>query len=924
MRSLLASHERGGTLLETPLAEVAADVIGDPLDRPAALAEGAVVGPYRVLGRLGAGGMGEVYRARDPRIGREVAIKVLPAGYARDADRLRRFEQEARAAGALSHSNVLTLYDVGQHEGMPYLVAELLEGETLRTRLARGPVAWPKAVAMAAEVAEGLAAAHAKGIVHRDLKPENVFVTRDGRVKVLDFGIAKLRETAAPADPTAQERTRPGELLGTVGYMSPEQVTGKTVDARSDVFALGSLLFEMVSGRRAFERASTAETIAAILVEEPPGLDGIPPELQRLIAHSLEKDPAARFQSAHDLAFALRGLREAGSVPASRSPRRAAWLAAVAAGVALVALLAFLGGRLRSGSADAPTPARETPIRFALEPPEDGFFVGMPSVSPDGRQLLNVVNVGGKRVLWLRPLDAAAGELLSGTENVVYLGLSWSLDGRSILYSDTKNLLRLDVAGHGSPAVVVAGNDGGWGTAMNADGVVLLGRDGAGIHRVAADGGAPSLLLALDAAHQEIAHAWPKFLPDGRHFLYYSRSRDPALHAVCVAALDGTVRKRLLTGVSHAQYGSGHLLYLADGVLLARPFDLERLELTGEAFPIGEAARAAYGQAGFSVSASGVLAYRSRLVPDTEFVWLDRSGKRLGSVGPPLGFRDFELSPDGTRVVFDRFDNANQDIWTMTLATAQLTRLTFDDEIDHFPIWSPDGRRVVFDSHRAGRGDLYEQDAGRAGAEKLLMRWNERASQSAGAAHWSPDGRFIAFHNTSAESGTDIWVLPLQGDRKPFPYLATAAGEHGPRFSPDGRWLAYDSDESGRSEVYVQAFDGAPAAPGAGKWQVSSSGGSQPRWRADGKELFYLSPRGEQMAVDVETAGTFAAGPPQPLFAAPPPLAGPAGPYAPYAPSADGQRFLWKLPTAERARVPIDVFVNWPAARLHSGPAGGA
>jgi Tol biopolymer transport system component len=915
VRSLLLADERGGTLLETPLAEVAADVIGDGIDRPPALADGAPVGPYRVLGRLGAGGMGEVYRAHDPRIGREVAIKVLPAAYALDTGRLRRFEQEARAAGALDHPNVLAVHDVGRHEGVPYLVAELLAGETLRARLDRGPLAWRKAVELAAAIADGLAAAHAKDIVHRDLKPENVFLTRDGRVKLLDFGIAKLREAAAPPDQGSQARTRPGEMLGTVGYMSPEQVTGRAVDARSDLFALGSLLYEMVCGRRAFERSSPGETIAAILTAEPPELDGVPLELQRLIAHSLEKDPASRFQSAHDLGFALRGLRDA-PAHARRPPRRAARLAGLATGVALLAVLASLGWRLWDRAADEPSRAAAGSIRFTLEPPENAFFVGAPIVSPDGRRLVSVVNADGRRALWLRPLAAATGELLARTEDVTANSVSWSLDGRSILFNDTRRLARIDVEGHDDATVVVSRGEGNWGTAMNGDGIVLLGRDGAGIYRVSAAGGVPSPLLPLDAAHQEIAHAWPKFLPDGRHFLYFSRSANPALHAICVGSLDGKVRKRLLTSASHAQYGSGHLLYVVDDALVAQPFDAERLALAGDPFPVAGAGRGGYGQAAFSVSSSGVLAYRSRLSAELQLVWIDRSGKRLDNVGPPVACRDFELSPDGSRVVFDRVEGANQDIWTMTLATGQLTRLTFDAEIDHFPIWSPDGRRVVFDSHRGGRGDLYEQDAGRAGAERLLLRWNERPSQSAGAAHWSWDGRFIAFHNSSPERGSDIWILPLQGDRRPFPYLQTPTAEFDPRFSPNGRWMAFAGSESGVAEVYVQAFAGASAA-GGGKWQVSSGGGVQPRWRSDGKEMFYLGPRGELMAVEVETEGTFAAATPRRLFSAPAPLAGPA---AAYAVAADGRRFLWRVPPTERASTPIEVVVDWPAGRVHAAP----
>jgi Tol biopolymer transport system component len=573
----------------------------------------------------------------------------------------------------------------------------------------------------------------------------------------------------------------------------------------------------------------------------------------------------------------------------------------------LAILAAVVGWRLWRVGPAVPSADGGEAVRFSLEPPKEALLVGSPSVSPDGRLLVHAVAIDRKRALWLRPL-AAGGELLAGTEGAIAQTVSWSLDGRSLVYGDGKRLWRLDV-GHGPRAVVVAAFDGAWGTADNGE-EVLLGRDGAGIFHVPAAGGNPAPLLALDASHQEIAHAWPKFLPDGRHFLYYSRSRNPALHAVCVASLDGKLRRRLVTGVSRAEYGSGHLLYIQDGVLVARPFDLDRLELVGDGIPLGESAAAAgYGGAAFSVSANGVLAYRSSLLMESELVWLDRSGKRLGSVGRPLAFRDFELSPDGSRVALDPFDGANQDVWTVALLDGRLTRLTFDPEIDHFPIWSPDGRRILFDSHRGGRGDLYVQGADAPGSEVLQLGWNDRVSESAGAEDWSPDGAYVAFSNSSVEKASDIWILPLRDGGEPFPFLATRANEHDARFSPDGRWLAYQSDESGRSEVYVRPFRGAPAAGGV-KWQVSTAGGGQHHWRRDGKELFYLDLEGNLMAAEVTTAGQLAVGAPAMLFASP----GPRGGFGTsFAAAPDGHRFLWRLRPPGSKSEPIQVFVNWPA-----------
>jgi Tol biopolymer transport system component len=904
VRSLLDAHQRADAL-ELPLSRVAAEVLGD--GGAAALPAGSAVGPYQVLGRLGAGGMGEVYRAHDPRIGRDVAIKVLPAALAGDAERLLRFEQEARAAGALSHPNLLTLYDVGRRDGIPYLVTELLDGETLRSRLQRGALPWRRAVEVAASIADGLAAAHAKGIVHRDLKPENVFVSTDGRVKVLDFGLAKLREPTAVTGSSAAAQTMPGALLGTVGYMSPEQVAGKVVDGRSDLFTLGCVLHEMLSGERAFQRETGVQTMAAILEDEAPAISAGPPALQRLVAHCLEKDAAARFQSAQDLAFDLRGLLTAPATERSRLRVRRGILAVAALLAILLAVLGWRSWRAgRTAPAAAPQ-ATEEAVRFSLEAPQEALLVGTPSVSPDGKRLASAVSVDGGRLLWLRPLGAG-GELLAKTEGVIAPTVSWSLDGRSVVFGDGKRLWRVDVH-HGDPAVVVAAPDGVWGTTDNGRDV-LLGRDGAGIFRVSAAGGAPAPLLSLDAAHGEIAHAWPKFLPDGRHFLYYSRNRNPASHAVCVASLDGKLRKRLMTGVSRAEYGSGHLLYVENGVLVARPFDVDRLALVGDAIPLGEPVAAlGYGGAAFSVSPNGVLAYRSSVWMESELAWLDRSGKRLGGVGRPLVFRDFELSPDDSRVVVDRIDGANQDIWTVAVADGRLTRLTFDPEIDHFPIWSPDGRRILFDSHRAGRGDLYVQAADAPGSEVLQLRWNAAASESAGAEDWSPDGAFVAFSNSSVEKASDIWMLPLRGGRRPFPFLATRANEHDARFSPDGRWLAYQSDESGRSEVYVRPFRGAPAAGGA-KWQVSSAGGTEQHWRRDGKELFYLDPDGDLMAVEVTLGEQLAVGTPTMLFAAPAPRMRPG---ASFVPAADGRRFLWRMRPAGTTSPPIQVLVNWRA-----------
>ena len=900
--SLLEAHEKAGPL-DDPLSQVAAEIL---TTSDAGAPEGRDFGPYRVIGPLGAGGMGEVYRARDTRIGRDVALKVLPGAYAADPDRLRRFEQEARAAGALNHPNILTLHDVGRHDGTPYLVAELLEGETLRDRIDRGPLPWRKAAETAAAIAEGLAAAHAKGIVHRDLKPPNVFLTRDGRVKVLDFGLAKLREIAPPAgSATSAERTATGQVLGTVGYMSPEQVAGAEADARSDLFSLGCMLYEMAAGQRAFKRPTPAETMAAIRNDEPPAAGAIPAELGRIIAHCLEKEPDARFQSARDLAFNLRALLEA-ELPASgmrgkRRPRLALALTAAAASLAAVLAVRFLDGRGSQPAADA--------IRFTVTPSEGGSFVGIPRISPDGRRLLSPMRTAEHSALWLRPLGAATGHVVPGTDGANGLTIAWSPDSRFAVFGARLRLLRIDMDGQGSPTVLTDTDSPLWGVTVNQEGVVLLGRDGSGIHRVAATGGAPSLLLPVDEAGQEYAHYWPHFLPDGRHFLFFARNRNPAENALCVASLDGRTRKRLLTGVSQAQYASGHLFYAEGKTLFARPFDPDALEFRGDPVPVAEkVGRGSYGIAAFSVSNTGALAYRTSFGFEAELVWFDRDGKRGPALGPPGDYADPELSPDGRRVAVDRSeDGASRDIWTVDVEQGRLMRLTFDPEMDHIPNWSPDGTRIVFDSHRTGAGDLYEKAANGSGPEQLLLSWKD----GTGMMDWSPDGRFIAFSSGTPSSLGDMWILPLDGDRKPFAYLQTKAREGSGRFSPDGRWMAYVSNESGQPEVYVQAFRGAPAGTG-GKWQVSSGGGGQPAWRRDGRELFYLSgPDARLMAVEVKTGETFEAGSPRVLFDTGL-AAARRGPRNDYSASPDGQRFLLRVPTSA-ASEPVQVLVNWPA-----------
>jgi Tol biopolymer transport system component len=884
-----------------------------------ALSPNTLLGRYEIRSLLGEGGMGEVYLARDPKIGRDVAIKVLPAQFSADAERLARFEQEACAAGALNHPNVLAVHDVGQHGGAPFVVSELLEGETLREKLRGAPLSQRKAVDYASQIARGLAAAHERGIVHRDLKPENIFITSDGRAKILDFGLAKLTQwdgrQSQTEIPTRRVDTDPGAVMGTVGYMAPEQVRGRIVDHRADIFSFGAVLYEMLTGRRAFRGESAADTLSAVLREDPPALSesnrNVSPGLERLVLHCLEKDPAARFHSASDLAFALESLSGATAVSGEqatpthaltgRSVRRRELIAWGVAGAALLAaLLALVLPSLRSAPQEAPAAA----ARFLIAPPGKGQVIGAPLISPDGRRVVLVVrDTAGRQSLWLRPLDSLDAQQLAGTE----AGDQpfWSPDGRSIGFIAAGKLKRLDVSGGPTQTLSDAVGVGG---AWNRDGVIVFSRSPTeGLYRIPAAGGTPEPLTTLDKSRNEYVHAWPHFLPDGRHFLYVVGASPREKSAIFLGSLDSKQPRLLLNVESSVAYvPPGYLLYALEGTLVARPFDADRLELTGEAVPVVKQIGNTMGnaRAHFSVSETGTLLYRTNpAAADTQLVWFDRAGKQLDTVGAAGHYSDIRLSPDGKSLAFRRLDTENgaSDIWLMELARGTPSRLTFDPADDGDAVWSPDGSRVVFSSMREGLPNLYQKLSSGAGGEELLLKTED----AKWATDWAPDGRHVLYA-AQGRQNSDLWVLPLFGERRPEPFARTDFSEGGGRFSPDGRWIAYTSNESGRFEVYVQSF---PAT--GGKWQVSSGGGGSPRWRRDGRELFYLSADGKLMAVEVDGgADTFEAGVPMPLFE--PRVVSISGD-SPYDVAADGRRFLIKVPVEENAPAPVTVVLNWTA-----------
>ena len=875
------------------------------------IAAGTRLGRYEIRSKIGEGGMGEVYRAYDPKVNREVAIKILPASLSTDKDRLARFEQEAQAAGGLNHPNILIIHHVDTHDGAPYIVSELLEGETLRERM--GGVALPqrKAIDYALQMAHGLAAAHEKGIVHRDLKPENIFITKDGRVKILDFGLAKLTGADSAQSqtevPTRRVNTDAGVVMGTIGYMSPEQVRGKPADHRSDIFSFGAVLYEMLSGRRAFRGESTADTISAILREDPPELSstnrGINPALERVVNHCLEKSAEERFNSARDLAFAIEALSGSATnsdattvlavLPATRRKRREVipW---TIAGVLLIAsaTLALLYFWPRS--------VDKRQISFSIEIPDKASEVGQPAISPDGRMIVYQATTEGTRALFLRTIDSINVHRLAGTEDG-YLPF-WSPDSRYIGFFSNSKLKKVDLNG-GSPQTLCV-VDSAYGGTWNSEGVILFGSAGQPLQRVSAAGGTTTIVLPLDAERKELDHELPFFLPDGRHFLYYSFKGNRGAIEIFVGSLDGS-RKMLFRNDSNVAYvAPGYLLFARETTLMAQLFDPSKLELTGEPFPVVEnvAFSGSNSYSHFSVSENGTLVFWKGSDVGRQLTWFDRSGKQIATVGPPGTYNDITLSPDGTRAAIQKIDDGNSDIWIMDLVRGVPLRFTFSLNSDDNPSWSPDGNFLIYTSSREDKIGFFRRNSTGAGNEEQIY---ESASAIDDGTDWSADDKNLLFGVVGDKSLGDIWVLPLDGSAKARPVLQSEFAEFHGRLSPDAHWIAYASIESGRPEVYVQSFP-----PAGGKWQVSTDGGAQPRWRRDGKELYFMSPDRKIMAVDVKLGTTFEMGTPKALFQTR--VTNFTSPNR-YDVTADGQRFLVNSSVEENSRNPIVVILNWAA-----------
>jgi Tol biopolymer transport system component/predicted Ser/Thr protein kinase len=885
-----------------------------------AIQPGNHLGPYEILSAIGAGGMGEVYRARDTRLDRIVAIKVLPVHLADRPELRERFEREARTIASLNHPHICTLFDVGHQDGTDYLVMEYLEGETLAQRLIKGPLPLNQVLQYAVEIADALDKAHRKGVTHRDLKPGNIMLTKSG-TKLLDFGLAKLQQEVAPANiqvsqgPTmTQPLTAQGTIVGTLQYMAPEQLEGKEVDARTDVFAFGTVVYEMATGKRAFEGKSQASIIAKILETDPPPISSLqpmtPPALDRVVKKCLAKEADDRWQSAHDVTDELKWIAEGGSQvglapTAAAKGNRARWRGALPWAVAAIAIAFAILGWTYERVLSTRVPAQL--LRYQIFPPAKASFGTDFALSPDGRHLsFTAAARDGVTRLWVRDLDTIESRPLPGTEDA--RDPFWSPDSRVLGFGSGGQVKRVDVSG-GAPQTICDVAGGMIGGSWNQDGVILFGSFG-GVMKVSAAGGTPSLLTKVDASRGEADVRYPSFLPDGRRFLYvrypgaaagtYVESQD--------AGPEQQDSKRLLA--AHGIYaptpgpGPGHILFLQNGTLMAQAFDAARMELKGDPVPIVQQV------ANFTTSANGVLAYSGGDAAPLQLTWFDRQGKALGTLGEPGINPDWPaISPDGGAVVVPRGNLATEeDLWLYNLARGTLTRLTLDGKGNEFPVWAPDGSHIAFMSTHEGGFNVYQKAVNGIGQDEAL---DQTPASIKAPLDWSRDGRYIieGVRSDAKSTSGSIWVVPLSpgqtgGDRKPFPYLHEQFNELGAKLSPNGQWLAYVSDETKRFEIYVQTFP----KPG-GKWPVSINGGTRPVWRRDGKELYFISADGKLMAVDVKNGpgGSFEAGAPKALFD--PHIGGDQ--LSGFDVANDG-RFL--IPTAvEQSGAPITVVVNWTA-----------
>jgi Tol biopolymer transport system component len=931
-----------------------------------ALTVGTRLGPYEIQAAIGAGGMGEVYKARDTRLDRIVAIKILPPEWASDPAMKERFDHEARTIASLNHPNICVLHDIGTERDVSFLVMEFMEGETLADRLTRGALPLEEAMAVALAIADALDKAHRKGVIHRDLKPANVMLTRSGP-KLLDFGLAKSRA----ALPAATNLTLPGMILGTMQYMAPEQFDGVEADRRTDVFAFGAVVHEMITGKKTFEGKSQVLLISAIATAVPPPVSRVQPSAPRALDHiiktCLEKDPADRWQDARDLLAELQWIADGGeetgfsvSTAAGRPKRRWIRLAALGTAAGLVAALAVPAYLYFKGSAEPEELRFRIPRNLTAEPAETQpgtapgfatFSASDSAISPDGRTIVLRARPtpNDSWSLYLRPIGTVAPQKLAGTEDAVQP--FWSADSRSVAFFKGGKLKRMDASG-GAPQDICDAPPGFSGGTWNREGRILLGSS-SGLFVVPADGGTPSPLTTL--ADGESGHFWPRFLPDGRHYLYLAESGQAEHRAIVAGALDSKDRTRVVAVESSPGYtssmdpgrSSGHLLFLRDSAVFAQAFDTKTLAVSGEPARVAsDVMSGANGQGSFDVSDNGVLIYFGNSVGGTtggqdmwpwRLLWIDRSASEVEAVGPYGVYRGMEVSPDGKRVAVHRHDATGGDIWVMEQPPRAPTRITFDAKNDNSsPIWSPNGATIVFASHRNNKWGLYQARSDGSGAEELLVESElPKAPMS-----WSPDGKRLVYWVQDPKTAGDLWVLPMEGDKKPEAFLATPMDETHAQISPDGKWIAFTSNLTGRKEVWVRPFPS-----GLGQWQISPDastfGGDWPRWNRNSKEILYhsITPsitgvyaqpdgfHGPIFSVAVKTTGGAieAASPQEVVRVMAIRLSHPGSDYHTYDVSPDGQRFLvmQRVLTADAAtgqqgpELPtpgLTVAMNWTAA----------
>jgi eukaryotic-like serine/threonine-protein kinase len=885
-----------------------------------AIQSGTHLGPYEILSAIGAGGMGEVYRAHDPKLGRDVAIKVLPEAFARDAERMARFQREAKVLASLDHPNIASIYGLEDSGGTRALVMQLVEGPTLADRIKAGPIPVDEAVRIARQIADALEYAHERGIIHRDLKPANVKVTNDDAVKVLDFGLAKALEGDPSSidistSPTiSRMATQAGMLLGTAAYMSPEQAKAKSVDRRADIWAFGCVLYEMLMGKTAFKGETVTDTLASVIKEEPDWKllpAATPMRVRVLLQRCLQKDPKERLQAIGDARIALNEVLSGAPEPvgsAGASPAKSAFGPRMLLLFSLATLIiAALASVATWNLKPSPSPSAKPVTRFTITLPPGQRLAGLNgpalALSPDGSELAYIATnqVGGPQQIYVRAMDSTETRAIPGTEGAV--GPFFSPDAQWLGFFADGKLKKISV--HGGVAQSLADVAGPLGGCWADSGTIIFAIAAGPLQQVPDAGGSPQPVTRLDKG--EYNHAAPEFLPISKAVLFLHTPSG----AIAVEAIGTGEGRNLIRGQPAAtpRYApSGHLIYGQAGSLMAAPFNPERLELKGAAVPVvqGVLETGAYQ---YSVSAMGSLVYVSGgvLAAQSRLVWVNRNGAEQPLAAPARDYDMPRLSPDGRRIAVD----IGNQVWLYDLARDTLSRFTFEGSINGYPVWSPDGNRIAFTSDIQGPLGIFWQLAdGGGGLERLVTTTYSRVSFS-----WSPDGQVLTFVEVTPTTGADIWVLRM-GDRKAQPFLQTPAFEDAPQFSPDGHWITYASDESGRREIYVQPYPG----PG-GKWLISTEGGNEPTWNRNGRELFYRNGN-KMMAVDISTQPGFVAGKPRQLFERHymmNPLARPD-----YDVSPDGQRFLMLEPVEQEQMGPtqINVVLNWTEELKRLVPTG--